>query len=88
MVSSLIDEDTRHWKADIIRSLFLPLEAKTILNILLSFNLPDDSIVWVGNKCGVFSMKSAYYVALPLVDKFIEVKSSTGDYRTPLWKKM
>ena len=83
MVSSLIDKDTRRWKADIVRSLFLPFEAQTILNIPLSFNLPEDTIGWIENKRGVFSVKSAYYVALALVDPSVKAESSNGDYRTP-----
>ena len=83
MVSSLIDEDTRRWKANIVCSLFLPFEAQTILNIPLSFNLPEDTIGWIGNNRGVFSVKGAYYVALALVDLSVEAKSSNGDYRTP-----
>ena len=54
MVSSLIDEDTKRWKAGLIRATFLPVEAETILSIPLSYSLPDDSIVWVGNKQGFF----------------------------------
>ena len=88
MVSSLIDEDTRRWKIDIVRSLFLSFEAQTILNIPLSFNLPEDTIGWIGNNRGVFSIKSAYYVALALMDPSVEAESSNGEYRTPLWKKM
>ena len=83
MVSFLIDEDTRRWKADIVCSLFLPFEAQTILNIPLSFNLPEDTIGWIGNNRGVFSVKNAYYVALALMDPFVEVESSNGEYRTP-----
>jgi len=66
MVSSLIDEDTRCWKVDRVNTFFLPFEAETILNIPLSYSLPEDSIMWMGNKRGVFIVKSAYYVALPL----------------------
>ena len=33
IVSNLIDKDTRRWKADLVRALFLPFEASTILNI-------------------------------------------------------
>ncbi|XP_075655055.1 uncharacterized protein LOC142625252 [Castanea sativa] len=46
IVSSLIDEDTKWWKADIVYSLFLPFEANTILSIPLSYNLPEDSLIW------------------------------------------
>ena len=58
MISSLIDEDTRRWKADIVHSLFLPFKAQTILNIPLSFNLLEDTISWIGNNRGVFSVNS------------------------------
>ena len=53
MVSSLIDVDMKRWKAGLIRATFLPFEAETILSIPLSYSLPDDSIVWVGNKQGL-----------------------------------
>lgn len=35
-----------------------------------------------------FSVKSAYYVTLPIVEKTEIGESSFGDFRTPLWKKM
>lgn len=88
MVSFLIDVDTKRWRAGLIRAIFLPFEAETILSIPLCYSLPDGSIVWIGNKRGVFSVKSAYYVALPIVEKTEAGESSSGDFRTPLWKKM
>ena len=57
MVSALIDEDTKRWKVDTLKSLFLPFEVETILNIPLSHNLPEDKIIWVGNKKGIFFCK-------------------------------
>ena len=54
---------------DRIRRFFLPFGVETILNIPLSYDLPEDKIIWVGNKRGMFSVKSAYYVALPLMEK-------------------
>ena len=64
------------------------IEAKTILNIPISYNLPDDKIIWAANKKGVFSVKSAYYVALNMVDNSEEGESSCGDPRERLWKKV
>ena len=88
MVSLLIDEDTRGWKVDRVKRFFIPFEAETILNIPLSYSLPEDSIMYMGNKHGVFTVKNAYYVVLPLVEKFEVGECSTSDYRTRLWKKM
>lgn len=53
MVSALIDPDTRKWKANLVRALFLPFEASVILNIPLSHNLLKDKVIWVGNKNGI-----------------------------------
>ena len=88
MVSSLIDKERRRWRADLIRTLFLPFEADTILRIPLSYSLPDDYIVWIGNRRSEFSVKIVYYVALPIVENLEGGESSNGDTRTPLWKKM
>ena len=57
MVSSLIDQETKWWKPNVVRMLFLPFEADTILKIPLSQNLPADSLIWIGNKRGVHCQK-------------------------------
>ena len=88
MVSSLIDEDTKWWKANTIKALFLPFEANSILKIPLCYNLPDDELIWVGNKRGSFTVKSAYYIAAKIVDSSEEGESSIMDARSQLWKKM
>ena len=64
MVAALIDGETKRRKVDMVKSLFLPFEVETILNIPLSYNLLEDKIIWVGNKKGEFIVKSAYYIAL------------------------
>ena len=88
MVSTLIDCDSRRWKVDLVKSLSLPFEARTILNIPISYNLPEDKIIWVGNNRGVFTVKSAYYVALNIVKSFEEGECSYNDPREFLWKKL
>ncbi|KAL0009246.1 hypothetical protein SO802_010748 [Lithocarpus litseifolius] len=88
MVSALIDTETRRWNADLVRSLFFPFEANTIINMPLSYNLPEDKIIWVGNKRGEFTVKSAYYIALKVVETNEDGECSRGDARAPLWKRM
>ena len=88
MVSTLIDRDTKRWKANLVKSLFLPFEANTVLNIPLSHNLRDDKIIWVGNKKGEFTVKIAYYIATKVIEAVEEGESSTDDPRSPLWKKL
>ena len=68
MVSSLIDLNTRWWKIDSVRALFLPVNADAILKIPLSLNLPEDRIIWIGNNKGEYSVKSAYFIAVNLLE--------------------
>ncbi|XP_023872147.1 uncharacterized protein LOC111984763 [Quercus suber] len=68
MVSSLIDPMTKWWRVNLVRATFLPFEADTILKIPLSHDLPEDKINWLGNCRGVFTVKSAYHIALNLLN--------------------
>ena len=88
MVSALIDEETKRWKVDRVKSLFLPFEAEMILNIPLNYNLLEDKIIWVGNKKREFTVKSAYYIALAMLNSPGDGECSPDDLRTPLRKKM
>ena len=88
MVLALIDHDLRSWRADLVKSIFLPFEADTILNIPISYNLSEDKLIWVGNRKGAFTVKSVYYVALNLVDCTDEGESSFGDPWERLWRKI
>ena len=54
----------------------------TILSIPLSYNLPKDKLIWVGNRRGDFTIKNAYYITLNVVDSFEEWESSSEDIRT------
>ena len=88
MESSLIDNDTRWWKVEVVRSIFLPFEASTILKIPLNYNLPKDNLIWIGNKRRVFTVKSAYHITSSLVDSNEEGEGSSPDSRTSLWKRI
>lgn len=88
MVLALIDHKSRMWKVELIRAMFLPFEANTILNMPLSYNLLEDKLIWTGNRKGDFTVKSAYYIALSLVEAEEKSESSSSYPRNPLWKKI
>ena len=88
MVSSLIDDDSKSWIVNLVRELFFPFETETILRIPLSYFLLDNKIIWVGNRRGEFSVKSAYHIAINIVDAQVVGESSSGDMRAPLWRKL
>ena len=88
MVSSLIDPVSRWWKAEVLHATFLPSEVETILKIPLSYNLPEDKLIWIVNRKGEFSVKSAYHVAHSMLDAFERGESSSGDPYRQLWRNL
>jgi hypothetical protein len=60
--SDLIDKEGGCWNSLIISENFMKEEAKAILNIPLSPILPQDWIIWIGSKSGMFTVKSAYHI--------------------------
>jgi hypothetical protein len=60
-VSELINPDTNTWDEELVRSLFLPMDATRILNILLAVGYMADFIAWNHSKLGIFTVRSAYY---------------------------
>ena len=50
--------------------------------------MPDDRIIWIGNKKGEFIVKSAYFVAVNLLESTGIVECSSDDPFLPLWKKL
>ena len=79
---------TKWWNVDLIRTTFLPFEVETILKIPLSRTLPENKIIWIGNRSGEFSVKSAYHIAYGLIKTNDCGESSNGDPCKPLWKRL
>ena len=67
MVSALIDEESRGWNSNLIRTSFLPREAEVILGIPLSPIALEDSQVWIKMPNGIFTVKSAYKIAYKML---------------------
>ena len=90
MVLALIDEESRGWNSNLIRTSFLPHEAEVIIGILLSPMAPEDSQVWTKTPNGIFTMNSAYKVAYKMLKEANSENHSAGcsdNSRTQaLWK--
>ena len=67
MVSELIDKEKASWKTEVVDTLFLPHEAEVIKSIPLSAHLPTDKQVWACSSNGVFTVRSAYWVAVEMM---------------------
>jgi hypothetical protein len=63
-VRSLMDEDTLWWNTTLISEIFSVEEAALIYNVPISPPRQEDNLVWLGTKNGVFTVKSAYHMAI------------------------
>lgn len=69
-----------------IRSIFLPNEAKVIMGIALSAHLPDDQVVWVPTPNGRFSVCNAYKVPMEMADRGMKGAVSDDSQLQKFWK--
>lgn len=63
-VTSLIVHEQAEWDVDLVRSTFLPHEAEAILSIQVNPMNLSDSQVWANSPNDIFTVKSAYRVAV------------------------
>lgn len=61
-VSNLIYKHTGWWNLELIKSIFVELEAQQILNTPLSNTSKPDKLIWNGTALGPFLVKSDYYL--------------------------
>lgn len=64
LVCELINKATGEWNVDKIKSWFLPKDSEVIMSIPLSTNDTNDRLIWLENRSGKFTVKSAYALAL------------------------
>jgi hypothetical protein len=76
-VDKIINHEDRTWKENLIRDIFMDHDAEEILKIRLPRNDEEDFIAWTAEKHGMFSVKSAYNLALDL--KLYNPPNSSGN---------
>ena len=84
VVLELIDSEVLAWRSDMIMSLFHREDADAITKIPLSRRVVLDSINWLHNKNGKFTVKSPYKVARRMRGNENRAESSRGFWETNL----
>lgn len=70
-------------------ALFSEFEANLILSLPISHRLPEERLIWHFDKEGLFSVQSAYHIALDLTTGRSNRASSSGESQLSwLWKKV
>ncbi|PNT74837.1 hypothetical protein BRADI_1g22902v3 [Brachypodium distachyon] len=85
-VSDLINQDSGTWNEPLIRRIFYPHDADMIAQLKLPVNQHDDVLAWFPDKLGMFTVKSAYMLALDLsMGEGNGSSSSSPDGNRKIW---
>jgi hypothetical protein len=68
-VKELIDGDKNWWNLSLLEQLFTKEEVQLILTMRVSVSSQADVCIWRGNKNGLFSVRSAYYIHMEMEKK-------------------
>ena len=63
MVYELLKEGSKEWDIELLRRLFLPQDVEAILSTPINDLVAIDRMIWVEDKKGRFTVKSAYRLA-------------------------
>ena len=86
LVCELINKVSNEWDIGLLCQWFLLEDRDAILGIPVSTTSTSDRLVWAENKCGKFTVKSAYTLALEEQKKSNMVDCSNDMARRKLWK--
>jgi hypothetical protein len=56
----------REWDTQIMQSILYPHDIQEVLKIRLSDRVPEDFVAWYYEKSGIFSVRSAYHLAVQI----------------------
>ena len=88
MVADLIYSSTARWKNEVIDSLFIDHEADLIKSIPLSVTLPEDKLVWAVTNNGMFTVGSAYKLAVSMFKSKCHGTTFDGTLLRRFWNKV
>ena len=81
----LINPELNVWRYEDIRTIFYRDEANAICQIPLSRRYVANTMVWLHNPRGVFTVKSAYHVARRTITEATQVGTSRGFAVKQVW---
>ena len=87
-VSQLIDEAKGEWNVDLVKHVFLPDDAHTILGIPRSSKRNRDRMIWAYTPKGTFTVNSAYKVALSLSQSKSTEGTLDATSHSQFWQKI
>jgi hypothetical protein len=56
----------QEWDVQLLKSVLYPHDVQGVLKVRLSDRAPEDNVAWFYEKSGIFSVRSAYHLAVSL----------------------
>ena len=86
LVADLLSEGGREWNFEGVRDIFSEEDAAIISGIHLSHRNIPDKLIWKDSSTGVFTVKSAYYVARRILCNEVHPQSLKNRIWSLIWK--
>ena len=87
-VCELIMPESDSWNSEVIDALFYPHEAEVIKGLPLSARCPSVKIIWAASSNGLFSVRSAYSLAVNLSKLETVGTSSDNSQVRQFWRRI
>ncbi|XP_050290016.1 uncharacterized protein LOC126728194 [Quercus robur] len=87
-VAKLLDSEKGEWRTEVIDTVFLPHEADIIKSIPISARLPPDKLIWSETPNGLFTVRSAYKMAVNLLLSPNKGASSDASKLRSFWRRI
>jgi hypothetical protein len=85
-VKDIIDHEKGEWKEDKVREIFMPYDAEEVLKIRIPKIQVEDFVSWHFESNGIFSVRSAYKLALNEKMTFDTNTSRSSNGNRQVWK--
>jgi len=82
----LIDSNSGTWKHDVLNQVFLPHKVEIIGKISFSSNPQEDKQICAPTMSGLFSVRSAYWIAMEEVPKGGIASALNDSNQRKFWK--
>ena len=86
MVADLLTGGGREWNFEVVRDIFSEDDANIISGIHLSHRSIPDKLIWKESSIGLFTVKSAYYVARRILSKEVHHQALRNKIWSSIWK--
>lgn len=84
-VSELIEPTLRWWNLQLLDSVFSSDEVVAIKTIPITYTSQPDTQIWRGTASGIFSVRSAYYLAKERGERY-QPRSSSRYEQSEIWR--